>query len=242
MMQRSLSERLRVLRARRGLSLTEAAERAGVTRDTISDLERGKRRAYMPTLTKIAKGYRVPVEELLEEPVPLGEAPEAGSSETRVPEESARTEGEQRALSIREISLSTDAVPLPGLKAARERRNVSVNKLSVHTGLQPSVISDLEGGDRLANPETIELLRSALGYDCYRLELILPPDSVDFDAFRSTDRQENERMERMREELAKLDTAVASLPNQRQRTAREKVARGVDESLEREAREQPEAG
>ncbi len=77
-MQRSLSERLRVLRARRGLSLTEAAERAGVTRDTISDLERGKRRAYMPTLTKIAKGYGVPVEELLEEPVPLGEAPEAG--------------------------------------------------------------------------------------------------------------------------------------------------------------------
>ncbi len=80
MMQRSLSERLRVLRARRGLSLTEAAERAGVTRDTISDLERGKRRAYMPTLTKIAKGYRVPVEELLEEPALAGkaEAPEAG--------------------------------------------------------------------------------------------------------------------------------------------------------------------
>ncbi len=100
MMQRSLSERLRVLRARRGLSLTEAAERAGVTRDTISDLERGKRRAYMPTLTKIAKGYRVPVEELLEEPVGAGkaEAPSPGpatAEETTGSTEDAEERGEE---------------------------------------------------------------------------------------------------------------------------------------------------
>ena len=79
MMQGSLARKLRVLRAERGLSLTDAAERAGVTRDTVSNLERGKRHAYTPTLSKIAKGYGVPVEELLEEPVPLAEAPrEAG--------------------------------------------------------------------------------------------------------------------------------------------------------------------
>jgi transcriptional regulator with XRE-family HTH domain len=79
MMQGSLAERLRVLRARQGLSLTEASKRAGITRDTLSDLERGKRHAYMPTLAKIANGYGVPVEELLEEPVHLAEA----SQETR---------------------------------------------------------------------------------------------------------------------------------------------------------------
>ena len=80
MMHRSLAERLRVLRAREGLSLSEAAERAGVTRDTLSELERGKRHAYTPTLTKIARGYGVPVEDLLEEPVLTGktEAPEVG--------------------------------------------------------------------------------------------------------------------------------------------------------------------
>jgi transcriptional regulator with XRE-family HTH domain len=66
MMQESLAEKLRILRAREGLSLTEAARRAGVTRDTLSDLERGKRHAYTPTLTKIAQGYGVPVEDLLE--------------------------------------------------------------------------------------------------------------------------------------------------------------------------------
>ena len=72
MMQGNLARRLRVLRAERGLSLTEAAERIGVTRDTISEIERGKRHPYMPTLAKIAQGYDVPVEELLEEePAPL---------------------------------------------------------------------------------------------------------------------------------------------------------------------------
>jgi transcriptional regulator with XRE-family HTH domain len=81
MMQGSLAERLRVLRARQGLSLTEASKRAGITRDTLSDLERSKRQAYMPTLAKIADGYGVPVEDLLEEPALAGkdEAPqEAG--------------------------------------------------------------------------------------------------------------------------------------------------------------------
>jgi transcriptional regulator with XRE-family HTH domain len=74
MMQGSLAMRLRVLRAERGLSLTEAAERAGIQRQTLALLERGERHPHDPTLAKIAKGYGVPVEELLEEPVPLAEA------------------------------------------------------------------------------------------------------------------------------------------------------------------------
>src|SRR5215208_3267775 len=78
MMQGSLAMRLRVLRAERGLSLTEAAERAGIQRQTLALLERGERHPHDPTLAKIAKGYSVPVEDLLEEPVPLADAPEAG--------------------------------------------------------------------------------------------------------------------------------------------------------------------
>ena len=57
------------MRARRGLTLIEAAEKAGVGRDTLSDIERGRRYPVMPTLAKIAKGYGVPVEDLLEEDV-----------------------------------------------------------------------------------------------------------------------------------------------------------------------------
>lgn len=68
MMYGSLPARLRVLRARQGLTLIEAAEKLGIGRDTLSDLERGNRHPVMPTLAKIARGYEVPVEDLLEEP------------------------------------------------------------------------------------------------------------------------------------------------------------------------------
>jgi transcriptional regulator with XRE-family HTH domain len=70
----SLAERLRVLRAQRGMTLVEAAEQVGVGRDTLSDLERGRRHPVMPTLAKIAQGYGVPVEDLLEEPTLAGAA------------------------------------------------------------------------------------------------------------------------------------------------------------------------
>ncbi len=74
MMHESLPAKLRVLRARQGLTLIEAAEKLGIGRDTLSDLERGRRHPVMPTLAKIARGYGVPVEELLEETVLAGKA------------------------------------------------------------------------------------------------------------------------------------------------------------------------
>jgi transcriptional regulator with XRE-family HTH domain len=76
MVQGSLAHRLRVLRAERGLTLREAASLTGVAKETISDIERGLRHPHDPTLAKIAKGYGVPVGDLLEEPVPLAEASE----------------------------------------------------------------------------------------------------------------------------------------------------------------------
>ena len=81
-MQDTLARKLRVLRAERGLTLREAEQLTGVDKDTLSKIERGLRRPYDVTLSKLAKGYGVPVEELLEEPVPLAEAPrEAGPPE-----------------------------------------------------------------------------------------------------------------------------------------------------------------
>lgn len=83
MMHESLPQKLRVLRAQKGWTLTEAARRVGVGRDTLSDLERGRQHPVMPTLSKIARGYGVPIEGLLIEEQPVlagkGEAPgEAG--------------------------------------------------------------------------------------------------------------------------------------------------------------------
>src|SRR5215212_2520097 len=74
MVQGSLAHRLRVLRAERGLTLREAASLTSVAKETISDIERGLRHPHDPTLAKIAKGYGVPVGDLLEEPVAAGKA------------------------------------------------------------------------------------------------------------------------------------------------------------------------
>jgi transcriptional regulator with XRE-family HTH domain len=93
MMQGSLARRLRVLRAERGLTLREAASRTGVAKETISDIERGLRHPHDPTLAKIAKGYGVPIQELLEEPefslAGKAEAPEAGPADQRSEEKEA---------------------------------------------------------------------------------------------------------------------------------------------------------
>jgi transcriptional regulator with XRE-family HTH domain len=59
--------KLRDLWTERGLTQKQAAELARVASQTLIDLESGKRPPYMPTLTKIARGYGVPVEELVEE-------------------------------------------------------------------------------------------------------------------------------------------------------------------------------
>src|SRR3712207_7997009 len=105
MMYGSLALRLRVLRAERGWTLNQAAERAGVQPETISDAEHGKRRPYTPTLAKIAAAYGVPVEELLEEPAALGEAArEAGRAEWDAAVRSAhqlRQDGQARMEALR---------------------------------------------------------------------------------------------------------------------------------------------
>jgi transcriptional regulator with XRE-family HTH domain len=63
----AIALKLRDLRVKRGLTQKQAAELARVTPQTLIDLESGKRPPYMPTLTKIAKSYGVPLEELVEE-------------------------------------------------------------------------------------------------------------------------------------------------------------------------------
>jgi len=76
MTQTSLGHRLRLLRAERQLSLRQAAALAGVVKETISDIERGVTHPQDVTLAKLAHAYEIPVDELLEEPVPLVEAPQ----------------------------------------------------------------------------------------------------------------------------------------------------------------------
>jgi len=80
MTQGLLAQRLRELRAQRGLTLIQAAKQLGVDRHTLRRIELGTQSPIYPTLARIAEGYGVEVTELLR----LQEAPqgwvEAGAS------------------------------------------------------------------------------------------------------------------------------------------------------------------
>lgn len=90
-MRESLPTRLRVLRAEKGLTLREAARVTGLRSTTLSELERGLTHPRDVTLSRIAKGYGVPVSELISmsesEPLPKEEAspspPETADEERR---------------------------------------------------------------------------------------------------------------------------------------------------------------
>lgn len=55
---------LRALRKWRGLSQREAAEMAGITQDTVSQLETGRRGAYPRTIKRLSRALRVAPEAL----------------------------------------------------------------------------------------------------------------------------------------------------------------------------------
>src|SRR3954454_8205111 len=93
-----LATRLRRVRLERGLSLRGAAALIGVTKETLSDLERARRQPHPPTLAKIADGYGVKISDLLgpmveerqaeEEPVYSGKA--EAPSDSEFPEKTAK--------------------------------------------------------------------------------------------------------------------------------------------------------
>jgi transcriptional regulator with XRE-family HTH domain len=95
-----LGARLRRTRVERGLSLRQAAAQTGVTKETLSDLERDRRTPHPPTLAKIARGYGVEISDL------LGPVVEEESS---APKEPAPPSPEQ--------------LPLNGLDFGEERRS-----------------------------------------------------------------------------------------------------------------------
>src|SRR5215218_10533237 len=74
MIQKPLADRLRLLRAQRGLTVKDAAQQVGVDRHTLRRIELGTQEAQYPTLAKIAEGYSVPIEELIEESAFVGKA------------------------------------------------------------------------------------------------------------------------------------------------------------------------
>jgi transcriptional regulator with XRE-family HTH domain len=84
-MDDTLATALRALRARRGVTLAEAAKEIGIRRESLGHIERGVQKPHTATLGKIANYYSVDVEELLEEESLAGKA--EGSGEEAEPEQ-----------------------------------------------------------------------------------------------------------------------------------------------------------
>jgi transcriptional regulator with XRE-family HTH domain len=64
---RRLGERLKKLREYLGMSQQHVAERTGIPRSAVSDIERGQRKVDAVELTKLARLYQHPVSWLLDE-------------------------------------------------------------------------------------------------------------------------------------------------------------------------------
>jgi XRE family transcriptional regulator, regulator of sulfur utilization len=107
LMDTSLAETLRVLRARQDLTVKDAASKIGITRETLRDLEHGRRNPFYPTLEKIATAYGVTVEELMlpaRKEEPTGEPALSGKAEAlreaRVGQEEDDTREDRREASL----------------------------------------------------------------------------------------------------------------------------------------------
>ncbi len=81
-----IGKRVRTAREARGITQEELARRAGVPLNRVGRIETGAvTDPHYSTLSRIAVGLGVSVGELLEEPVPLAEAPEAGPTNQQDP-------------------------------------------------------------------------------------------------------------------------------------------------------------
>jgi transcriptional regulator with XRE-family HTH domain len=63
-----VGQRLRQLRAHRGLTLTALAAQTGISKSTLSRLESGQRRPSLELLLPLTKTYRVPLDDLVGAP------------------------------------------------------------------------------------------------------------------------------------------------------------------------------
>ena len=75
----AVADRIRSERKRQGFTQEALARRAGLTLNGYADIERGiAQDPHISSLASIARALGLTLAELLEEPVPLGEAPLAG--------------------------------------------------------------------------------------------------------------------------------------------------------------------
>jgi transcriptional regulator with XRE-family HTH domain len=144
-----LGARLHRTRVERGLSLRQAAAQTGVTKETLSDLERGRRTPHPPTLAKIAKGYGVEISDLLgpmveEEPALAGKA-KAPPSPEQPPLNGFLQEEERRIIPHSAESLK---MHIEQMKRLKELRTADTEEIKKGFGPRNALVFQMEMADK----------------------------------------------------------------------------------------------
>jgi transcriptional regulator with XRE-family HTH domain len=199
MMQSSLARKLRVLRAERGLTQRAASAQIGVTKETLSDLERGLRHPHDVTLSRIARGYGVPVDELLEEPALAGKAKAPGTGQ---PQPSTGT--------VEEFEQKLERVLGPA-RAEAVRDEQAVNRFFASEGIERDYsgpIAEAEVWERFLGEFSPEERANAfgevvLGYA--RLERLNMNLQANFTRAQEVLRERGEKIAHLEEIIAKME-------------------------------------
>jgi len=132
-----LPRHLRILRAETGLTMTEAAKRIGMRRETLGFLERGEQKPHLATLSKIARFYKIPVAELMEDAentpyTPYGSGPGAtGEGEASGAEDQDQGQGQEPEESPKPQVVKMKGFAIDPAKKARIRRLIEAEKEGV---------------------------------------------------------------------------------------------------------------
>jgi transcriptional regulator with XRE-family HTH domain len=140
-----IGKRIRALREERGLTQREVARRAGLTPSGVGFIEHGQtRNPSAETVVSIARALGVPVEELLEEPVPLAKAPqETGLSEEALVQAPPGLNYEESTDYIERHRRYRDIAKGLSSFAQRKRRRLEAGEFDEEASLK-ELVADLE--------------------------------------------------------------------------------------------------
>ncbi len=232
--------------------MVEAAAKAGVGRDTLSNLERGRSHPVMPTLAKIAKGYGVPVEELLEEPAlaEKAEAPLSREWALSTPDEAFRRRVEDAPTEeLRGLVIELVAGEHPRLFEDERDEKPTADVLYRRSAsfARALIVREelLERGEEPPEKYLLALRRYMNALELsedpvlgrYKAEKIFPPEQVA--AFLAEDESQNEHIRAQAAEMSANEIRELVLAHPPLRRLVEAFAKNAEQRSRDEARERP---
>jgi len=166
-----LGKRLRLIRAQRKLSLRQAAKLAGLAKETLGDLERGKRHPTDITLAKLAEIYEISLQELFD----LEEEDSAREPSEAEPEEPAELPKAPASVSQQESALKAETPEEEALRGPEDLSKEELAALLAEAGARireeaayPVAASTISSGNAVC-----DVIEYRIGQSDYTMETAL---------------------------------------------------------------------